>query len=212
MMIRSKIIVCLVTLLFFVSCKKKELNFSIEGSISDLTLNSNLVGAKISIFQLSLGSTSPTEALDEMIVGNDGRYSFIFPREKAEAYLIKIEKENYFSIEETIPFSSFSTEKTLEKNFSTTAKAWVKIRFVNQSPALSGDILKYIKMNGKSNCSECCSNTEQFLYGVVDSTITCINDGNTNYSFYHWIINTPTQEQHSIYTPAFDTVTYTLAY
>jgi hypothetical protein len=196
----------------FSACKKKELNFTLKGKINDSTFNKALEGAKISIFKLSLGSTSPTEAIDEMVIGSAGTFEFTFPREKAEAYLVRIEKENYFLIEESIPFSSFSTEKALEKNFSTTAKAWVKIRFVNQAPALTTDILKYIKMNGKSNCIECCPTSEQFLNGIIDSTITCVNDGNTNYSFYHWIMNTPTQEQHTIYTPAFDTVTYTLAY
>jgi hypothetical protein len=198
---------------FTFSCnKKKELEFSIDGSILDESFSAPLNDASVYILKKPIGGTFVNVKLSSTITDNNGKFSLVFPREKVESYMLVIEKENYFTVEEIVTFSQLSTEKALKLELKTTAKAWAKIRLVNVNPVNSNDILKIIKMQGKDNCPECCTKNEQFFYGALDSTFYCINNGNSNYSFYHWIMNSPEQAQHTFYTPAFDTVEYVLTY
>ncbi|MEY2666765.1 MAG: hypothetical protein RLZZ384_936, partial [Pseudomonadota bacterium] len=48
-----------------------------------------------------------------------------------EKYILRITKENYFPLEETIYFSSLSLNIDNIRDYSTTAKAWVKLDFIN---------------------------------------------------------------------------------
>ncbi len=141
----------------------------------------------------------------------DGTYSFTFPRDKMEKYIITINKTNYFEILETVYFSDLTTKEDNIRNYSTKAKAWVKLVFFNSSP-MPGDQLKYIKQAGKEGCAECCSDAEQLLNGPVNTSIYCINDGNTDYSYYYWVLGTGNQGLKSAYTTPFDTVEINLTY
>lgn len=190
----------------FVQCKKKELTFTLEGKVTDATFNTALVGAKIELIQISVAGAAPNKTLGTAEIGSDGRYSFTFDRNKADSYTVKITKDLYFSIEESIQFASFTTDKPLEKNFSTTAKSWAKFRFVNQEPADEFDGVELIKTGGKSNCLECCSNQSFTFYGTGENNFTCINDGNTQIQYYYSILGTTTQEFVDVITVPFDTV------
>lgn len=192
------------------SCKKGKADFILSGQISDLTFNQNLSGATIKLYQVKIG-TSNEELIGTASIGNDGKYSFKFPRDQMEKYLLKVTKNNYFEIEETIYFSDLTTKEDNVRNFGTTAKSWVKLTFKNNNP-LPDDHFRYIKQEGKENCTECCSAEEQNYYGALDTAIYCINDGNTYYSYYYWVVGTANQGIKAVNTSAFDTVELNLTY
>jgi hypothetical protein len=208
----KKLFFLIILSLVFACNKKQKLEFSIEGTVFDESFSKALQGADVYVLQKPIGGSLGTEKIAKTSTDNAGNYSLVFSRGKVESYLLVIEKDNYFTIEEIVPFSNLSTEKALKLELKTSAKAWAKIRLINVSPVNANDILKIIKMSGKDNCLECCSKDEQLFYGALDSTFYCINNGNTNYSFYHWILNTPEQAQHTIFTTPFDTVEYVLSY
>lgn len=194
----------------FVSCKKGKADFILKGTVSDNTFSTYHSGATIKLYQVPVASTQEI-LIATSVIGEDGTYSFTFPREKMEKYIVKIIKTNYFDIEKTVYFSELVVGEDNIRNYATTSKSWVGLRFINQNP-IPNDQLKYIKQEGKENCSECCSDTEQNYYGAIDTTIYCVNDGNTNYSYYYWIIGSTNQGLKVAYTIPFDTVEIVLVY
>lgn len=191
------------------ACKKKDITYVVEGVVTDNSFSQPLSGATVKLYEYEAGSSAPSAVLATYTTGSDGKYRFEFKREKVEKYYISIEKDLYFSTDKTFHADDLSVEETNTFSHSTTAKAWVKLRFINTDP---GTNLKYIRQNGKSGCEECCASGEQFLYGAVDETIYCINDGNYTYGYYYWILSTPDNGPMSVVTPAFDTTELILNY
>ncbi len=195
----------------FYACKKNDIDFTLKGTITDATFSGGLTGATVTLTQVPIGGSTP-KVIGSATLGNDGNYSFTFPREKVEKYVITVEKNNYFSINQDISFSDFSTEDALERSYSTTAKSWVKLVFTNVAPATIGDGLTFNKQEGKVGCSECCPQETHTLIGIVDTTFICVNDANTTYSYFFNVVNTAIQGIESITTVPFDTVTITKTY
>lgn len=196
--------------LCFISCKKGSSDFTIKGIITDATFNSVLTNASVSLYQIPAGG-SKKELISSTTLDLNGSYSFTFKRDKMDKYILNISKNNYFDLEETIHFSSLTIENDNVRNYSTTAKSWVKLRFYNNNPN-QFDELKFTKQQGKSSCSECCLSTEQYLYGAIDTSIYCINDGNTIYSYLYEVSGTTNLGVKSLETTAFDTTEIYLVY
>ena len=206
----KRFVFCVMLSLVLLSCKKGQGTFVLCGEITDATFQTKLSGAKVLLYKVPAGSSNEI-VVDSMILGDDGKYSFSFPREQMEKYIIKVSKEGYFSLSEDIYFSSLSLDDHNTRDYSTTAKSWVGIELMNQNPQVE-DHLTYIKQEGKQGCIECCPSTEQNFYGATDTTIYCIKDGNETYSIYYWVIGTTTQEIISEVTPAFDTSYISITY
>lgn len=202
----KKMLCLALVILLAVSCKKKEIDFTLKGTVTDATFGGGLQGATVKLTKVPAASGAYV-VVGNATLGADGSYSFTFERDKAEKYILEISKDRYFGIQHTVNFSEFSTEEPLVKNFSTNAKSWVKLRFVNVSPAANSDVLKFNKQEGKTGCPECCTTDAHYLYGIVDTTFTCVNNGNTTYSYYYNVQGTPVQGIESVVTVPFDTVT-----
>jgi len=192
------------------SCEKGAGNFVLKGKVTDITFATGFEGAEIKLYKVPIGTTSEL-LVESKTLGADGRYNFSFPREKIEKYVIRVSKPNYFPIEETIFYSSLSIAEDNVRDFSTGAKSWVKLRIINNGP-VSTDHLRYIKQAGLQGCTECCPNSEQNYYGALDTSIYCINDGNSIYSIYYWIIGTNMQGLKEVTTIPFDTTQILLTY
>lgn len=192
--------------LVFMGCKKKEFSFTLKGVVTDNTFSNTLAGATVILEEFIAGGSTSDDLIHTATVAADGSYEFIFERRKATKYTLTIKKDNYFDIFDEIPFSDFSTEGPLTKNYSTTAKAWVKLIFINDLPSTDFDEFKYTKQQGKQDCTECCSIAEQAFYGKAQQEFMCVNDGNTTYSYYYFATNPNDNGLMEITTPAFDTV------
>ena len=194
----------------FSSCKKGKANFTLKGVLTDETFNAPHANAQVKLYSVPV-ATSQMILIGSSTTGSDGSYSFTFPRDKMEKYILVVTKNNYFEINETVLFSSLSITDDNVRNYGTTAMSWARLIFLNQSP-LANDHFRYIKQEGKANCMECCPITQQDYYGALDTTIYCINDANTNYSYYYWVLGTNNQGLKSAYTTPFDTVDIVLNY
>lgn len=193
------------------SCKKKHITYVIEGTVTDNSFSQPLSGATVSLYKASGNNFSLGNLIESVVTGSDGSYHFQFDRDKTEAYVVVVEKNNYFGASANFTQEGLDSEDNNVKNFSVYAKSWVKLHFVNLNP-LPTDQLKYIRQNGKSGCAECCDDGEHYLYGDVDTSIYCINDGNTTYGYYYWVLNTQINGPKSIVTVPFDTVELLLNY
>ncbi len=195
----------------FFSCKKRgKADFVLRGVITDATFNAPLSGTEIQLYEVSAGSGT-AKLIGTKNTGVDGSYSFKFKRNNVESYILKVQKAQYFNIDETIYFSSMTIEEDNVRNYSTTAKSWVKLKFINNTPN-AGDILKYTISEGKTGCSECCAHQEvQIIDGTIDSTY-CITDGNTIFKYNYQSFPSNDVGIKSITTIPFDTVDLILNY
>jgi len=200
----------LLLFIFSVSCSKKTSKFTLIGTIRDSSLNENLSNATVSIYKKLQGNSFET-LIETKSTNSEGHYSFTFDRDKSEKYILKISKDNYFTAEESILFSSLTIEGNNIRNYSTTAMSWVKLHFKNIDP-IPEDQLRYMKQEGKVSCDECCPPDYQYIYGSADTSIYCINDGNTSYSFIYAVIGTSNQSIKSVITIPFDTTEIYLEY
>lgn len=203
-----RIITLLALLVLISGCKKGKGDITLKGEVTDLSFNTSLVSCQVQLFEISPGG-SPVTLINSM-QSTDGTYSFTFPRNKVEGYKIVISKQNYFGIESTISLNDLSIEQENIRNYSTTAKAWAALRFINDSPQ-PFDQLTFTKQQGKVACEDCCPTAEQNLYGAVDTTIYCINDGNTVYSYLYYVSGGSNGIK-SVNTTAFDTLEILLQY
>ena len=193
------------------SCKKETATFTLSGILTDETLNQKLAGATIRLYSVPIG-TSDQNLISSSTIGNDGHYSFTFPRDKTEKYIILVQKSGYFDINKEVYFSDLSIEHETIRNYSTTAIAWVKLNFVNTAPASVNDHLQVMKQAGKKDCAACCTNSEINLYGIVDSSLVFVNDGNTLFSYLYFVLGTSDQGLKSVVTTPFDTTELSLYY
>lgn len=202
---RILLLALLVGVMTLPSCKKGKADITLKGSVTDATFGGGLSSGTIKIYEVEASSG------DKNLVGSqtltDGSYSFTFPRNAVEKYIIEITKDNYFSQEESIPLSELTIEEDNVRNFSTTAESWAGLRFVTSNPNAT---LNYTRQTGKSGCETCCPSGTQTIYGAVDTIIYCPNDGNTTYS-YNYQVNGLFGIKEAT-TVAFDTTMITLSY
>lgn len=191
------------------ACKKKDITYTVEGTITDETFGQSLAGATVSLYEVPAGGATPTDLVATVITGSDGKYSFEIKREKIEEYRIDVSKNLYFGTSQSFHADDLSTNETNVFTHSVTAMSWVKLHFINTD---ADQDLKYIRQSGKTGCAECCAATEQFLYGEIDTSVYCINDGNTTYGYYYWVLNTANNGPMSVTTTPFDTVELLLNY
>lgn len=200
---KQKLILLIILGVSLLSCKKGKADFTIKGTINDNTFGVNLTNCSIKLYEVEAGGSKTN--LIGTATSSDGTYSFTFPRNAAESYILQVDKNNYFSLNESILFSSLTVEEDNTRNFSTTAKAWAALHFVNQAPNAVTDKVLFTKQLGKTNCSECCPSEQQSVDGIVDTIIYCINDGNTVYSYLYFDEANGVSGTKSAVTVAFDT-------
>lgn len=207
---RLKLVLLFAVLGIFFSCDKGAGEFIINGSVTDATFQTAHTGAEISLYKIPLASNNE-QFVSSSIIGADGKFKFTVPRERLEKYIIRVNKHLYFPIEKEIYFSELKLKEENTYSLSTWAQSWVALNVVNQNPQ-SMDHFRYIKQAGYASCAECCPITEQNFYGALDTTIYCINKGNTLYSLLYWVLNTPNQGYLEANTSAFDTTHIYLNY
>lgn len=180
------------------ACKKGKADIVLKGTITDATFNTSLTGATVKLYEVEAGGTT-TNLLGTQVLGSDGAYSFTFPRNAVENYILEIRKDGYFPEDIDIPLTKLTVEEDNVRNYSTTAQSWAGLHF---STVGTGSV-SYIRQAGKSGCDDCCTSSEVVLYGPMDTIIYCPNDGNTLYSYtYTAGINTGLKQ---VTTTAFDT-------
>jgi hypothetical protein len=199
----------LVLLLLF-GCNKGAGTFSLEGVITDASFNQPLAGAEVSLYGIAAGNNQYA-MIASAVTGADGKYSFTFDRTRTEKYTLYVKKNLYFEQEEEVYYSQLKLKETNIRNVSTTAKSWVEIKIFNNNAA-NNDHLQFLRQQGKTGCSECCFSGTNHLYGFQDTSIFCINDGNSLYSIEYAVFGTSNTGILGVTTTPFDTTVLNLTY
>ena len=185
------------------SCSRGVASFTLSGTITDATFSQGHIGAVLKLSKVMI-TTGEEILIETKTLGTDGKYEFKFPREKVEKYIIRVSKPLYFDVVKEVQFSSLSVGTTNVRNYSTKAKSWVELRFVNTSVS-STDHFRYIKFKGLENCAECCTAEQVDLFADSYYSRTCINEALSTYSIYYQVIGTTTQDVVEVVTQPFDT-------
>ncbi len=194
------------TLLLATACKKN-ISYTIKGTVTDLSLSGKLQNATVELLTYSQGNTTGT-VLQSSATDSEGNYSFTFDRDRYDKIEIKVIKNNYFSSSNSVLFSDLTSKEDYVMDLSLYARSWVKLRFMSDG----NKDAKYIRQEGKKDCDECCTNGEVFIYNASDTSIYCINNGNTIYRIYYNVLGSQTQGPLSTTTVAFDTTELLINY
>lgn len=196
-------------LILLISCKKGTAEFTVTGSISDLTFNQPLKNASIKVVKTAADSGVESH-ITTVYTDSEGNYSFTIPRDRFISFNITVEKEGYFPVDKTVNFNELTLKGENVINLSTTGKSWVKIHLIHT--ASSDTKMDIIRTKGKSACSECCPNGYQQFTGITDTVFYCINDANTEYEFTYLQQQSTVSGAKSAITPFMDTVELLLQY
>ncbi|MEY3049946.1 MAG: hypothetical protein RL365_1984 [Bacteroidota bacterium] len=197
-------------LLLLFGCNKGAGTFTLEGVITDASFNQPLAGAEVSLYGISAGNNQYA-MIASAVTGADGKYSFTFDRTRTEKYTLYVKKNLYFEQEEEVYYSQLKLKETNIRNVTTTAKSWVEIKIFNNNAA-NNDHLQFLRQQGKTGCSECCFSGTNHLYGFQDTSIFCINDGNSLYSIEYAVFGTSNTGILGVTTTPFDTTVLNLTY
>lgn len=185
------------------SCSRGVASFTLSGTITDATFSQGHSGAVLTLSKVMI-TTGEEILMETKTLGADGKYEFKFPREKVEKYIVRVSKTLYFDVEEEVQFSSLTVGTSNVRNYSTKAKSWVELRFVNSSVQPT-DHFRYIKFQGLENCAECCTAEQVDLYADAYYSRTCINEALSVYSIYYQVMGTTTQNVVEVVSQPFDT-------
>jgi 5-hydroxyisourate hydrolase-like protein (transthyretin family) len=199
-----------ISIVLLFGCNKGAGTFILEGMITDVSFNQPLAGAAVELYGIS-GGNNQYALVASTVTGEDGRYSFTFDRTRTEKYTLYVKKPLYFEQELEVYYSQLKLKETNIRNVSTTAKSWVEIKIFNNNAA-NNDHLQFIRQQGKSGCSECCFSGITHLYGFQNTSIFCINDGNSLYSIEYGVFGTSNTGIIGVTTTPFDTTVLNLTY
>ncbi|WP_343633528.1 carboxypeptidase-like regulatory domain-containing protein [Fluviicola sp.] len=189
------------------SCKKKDLKYTIKGTIMDSSYNIPLSGAKVTISVTTANNSTPVQKV-ALTTDASGNYSYELEREKLQSVIISVEKDNYFSDGTTTTLDNLSLENDNTLNYGLYAKSWARIHFVSDGTKT----IKYYKQVGKNGCTECCPSGEMQLANVTDYSVYCINNGNTQYQVFYDVQGTSNNGTLSVNTVPFDTTEILISY
>jgi|LauGreDrversion4_2_1035121.scaffolds.fasta_scaffold26921_4 hypothetical protein len=198
------------SIMLLLGCNKGAGTFTLEGVITDASFNQPLTGATVELYGISSGNNQYA-LVASAVTGEDGKYAFTFDRTRTEKYTLYVKKNQYFEQELEVYYSQLKLKETNIRNVTTTAKSWVEIKIFNNNAA-NNDHLQFIRQQGKNGCSECCFSGITHLYGFQDTSIFCINDGNSLYSIEYAVFGTSNTGILGVTTTPFDTTVLNLTY
>ncbi|PKR80480.1 hypothetical protein CW751_08875 [Brumimicrobium salinarum] len=193
------------------SCKKKELEFNLTGYVSSSISNQGLSNVNVEVYTIEIGKNIESLKGTTQTDGA-GKYSINIDRSKFEKLIIVFTKENYFKHSKTYFFDDLTADEENVTNPTLEAKSFTRFIIKNQPPNNDQDVLKIQKVNGKTDCSECCPDGESFYTGKVDTIFKCANTGDTYMKFYWWVNGSESYGYDSVLNVPFETTDYILEY
>lgn len=186
--------------LLVIACNKDAITYQLNCHVTDSSAVAGLAGATavVKIFYTA-GAGQNTETTYTTDIS--GNFEFSFERKKIEKIVINISKDGYFSTSRTFYLDELSVETPNQIDFSTYAKAWVKLHFTGD-----GTInYQYNREIGLANCDACFPNGLQTLNNISDTSLYYINNGNMPFQLFWTIQGSSISGQENVITTSLDT-------
>ena len=191
------------------ACKKKDLLFILEGTVSDASFQAPCNAGKVKLFKVPVGTIIEELIGEQTLI--DGSYSFTFDRDRSEKYILYFEREDYFVEKRTVFFSAFTANEPLQLDFQVYAKAYMNWVVKDVIPVSEFANCSVVKLNGRTDGNEACPNgTYEFFGGGPADTLRCAVNGNTFIRFN--IVKLPSFTLDSVFCPAFEEVYFNVDY
>lgn len=188
------------------ACKKDSISYQLNCHVTDSSAASALVGATAVVKILyTAGAGQNTETT--YTTDNSGDFNLAIERKKIEKIIITISKDGYFSTTRTFFLDELSVEDPNQIDFSTYAKAWVKLHFTGDGSFN----YQFVREIGLDNCDACFPNGLQTLNGVTDTSLYYINNGNTPFQLFWSIQGSAISGQENVITTSQDTTEILIA-
>jgi hypothetical protein len=208
----------IVSLYTFVSCKKESKNIKVLGFITDVAGN-KIEGVNVTLQGTLLqGGAYSTGFSDIATVKTDanGFYKIDTKWQTVDKYKITLFKYNYFENSYQYISDDFPIGEKVTKNLTIDPMAWIKIVVNNVDPDGNGDRISYKYDTDKfSLCADCCNNTPIVGNGMLYSNVLkCKLTGNKNAKI-SWTVQkggSITSYTDNVFCTAFDTTTFNINY
>lgn len=189
-----------------IACNKDTITYQLNCHVTDSSVSAGLVGATatVKIFYTA-GAGQNTETT--YTTDNSGNFELSIERKKIVKIVISISKEGYFSTTRTFFLDELTVEDPNQIDFSTYAKAWVKLHFTGDGSFN----YQYIREIGLENCDACFPNGLQTLNSVTDTSLYYINNGNTPFQLFWSIQGSAISGQENVITTSQDTTEILIA-
>lgn len=206
----NKFLIVLFFAMIAISCKKKDLNFNIEGVITDAAFQTPCSAGKVKLFKVAAGTSQEVFIAEQELT--NGEYSLTFARDRSEKYVLYFERENYFEEELTVFFKDLSVEEPYLLNFNVDARSYMTWVVTDVFPQSNQATCTIVKLNGRASGTETCPNGSYDFFGggSVSDTLRCAVRGNAYIRFN--VIKLPSFVLDSVYCPAFEDVLHFVNY
>ena len=196
------------------SCKKKTIQYTFQGNVTEAANNSALSGTLVEVSQRTyngtVASTNFSAAANTMSDAS-GYYELSFDREKVFEFKVVGTKDGYFDFEQIIGSADVSTAEPKVIDFSLDARSWVTFHITNLG-GVSSDQFTMIHYNFRTDCDGCTTNDFYYYDGIVDSTFTYQSTGGVYARYSYKNPGGSVYYQDSVYMTPFDTAYVTINY
>lgn len=196
----------IITFFLVLACEKDAITYQLNCHITDSSAAAALAGATATVkvfYTAGAGQNTETTYTTD----NSGNFELAIERKKIEKIIISISKDGYFSTSRTFFLDELTVEDPNQIDFSTYAKAWVKLHFIGDGSFN----YQYIREIGLENCDACFPNGLQTLNGITDTSLYYINNGNTPFQLFWSIQGSAISGQENVITTSQDTTEILIA-
>jgi hypothetical protein len=148
-------------------CKKDQDRIIIEGSVTDQSQGTPVEGATVYLYgKLFAGGLYNPDPSIITSATTDAQGNFVInqPQVKANEFEIHIEKELYFTFQETLDDGQVSAGKIYQPAYSIYPAGWIRLRVQNTNAHDPDDRINYRLYSQNPECSDCCQNA--FVQGT----------------------------------------------
>ena len=180
----KRIILLVIPVLFFFSCKKESGEIDISGQLFDPNAGNYVAGATVSIQANGVVDGVYNAGYTTIASGTtdaNGKFSFTIDESAYDSFRFNFIKDGYYISQEVHSAGSIDPENPFNGSFNIYSKSILKVRVQNTTPFDALDEITFYFSNPPSNCSECCSTDPIQINGMsIDSTIYCSSYGSYN--------------------------------
>lgn len=190
-MYKYVLLILFVVIAVFSQCKKETKIYSISGTVTGTNSSDKINGVKVSLAakKLSDGVYNPTFVnLKDAYTDNNGMYSMEINEEQVSEYRFRIDKEDYFEVEEIVSVDKLQASESFTKNFTMMKESWIELKVKNTSPQGTDDKIVYRFKNIKVSGKDCCGNQATTGIGAEYNVTTRCKSQSDEWIQLEWVV------------------------
>ncbi len=208
----------LILLIVLFSCKKKEEDYLISGTVFNPELNQSVSQMQISLWGTTVSNGSIQNQFSQLAsvqTASDGSFSFKFKKSVYSALKLVLYRSDYFQQETAINPDNLSPGKEYKMTIQSHALGWIKTTIQNTGTQHDADNVYYKLSLPYTSCTTCCNTSAQNFSGAsVNTSWTCNVYGGSKITI-QWIYTYNTINQShfdTLLVPVNDTLAYPIFY